>query len=210
MLKQDELRRMFLEMQLSKRVLDLVIDLLGLNQPYLAFSCAYRVARSRHGCRIHEASNLFCSGDQCPAIAAYRILRQRPSISASFIGTLSRKHSDAAEIRYGTLSDGLERMNDSTLTSIPSRNTFFSSSGMTPSFEQIEKRLEVHGHTSPHITTPCLRKRSFEQSTQSSAPVGNERRQMSLAMSLTKPRTVNRLVMSLFVMMVIRLRFGRA
>ena len=45
--------------------------------------------------RDAEELKLTCHEARC----AYRIRRQRPRISASFIGTCSRKHSNAAEIR---------------------------------------------------------------------------------------------------------------
>ena len=75
--------------------------------------------------------------NQREALAAYRIRRHRPRISASFSGTCCRKHSHAADIRYCLLADGLERINDSMLTSIPSRNTVFRFSGIPTPFQDV-------------------------------------------------------------------------
>ena len=46
MLKQHILWRMLFEMQLGKRILDLVIQLLLLDKPYFAFTRTYRITRS--------------------------------------------------------------------------------------------------------------------------------------------------------------------
>ena len=78
-----------------------------------------------------------CRRNQREALAAYRIRRHRPRISASFSGTRCRKHSHAADIRYCLLADGLERINDSMLTSIPSRNTVFRFSGIPTPFQDV-------------------------------------------------------------------------
>ena len=75
--------------------------------------------------------------NQREALPAYRIRRHRPRISASFSGTCCRKHSHAADIRYCLLADGLERINDSMLTSIPSRNTVFRFSGIPTPFQDV-------------------------------------------------------------------------
>ena len=78
-----------------------------------------------------------CRRNQREALPAYRIRRHRPRISASFSGTFCRKHSHAADIRYCLLADGLERINDSMLTSIPSRNTVFRFSGIPTPFQDV-------------------------------------------------------------------------
>ena len=136
MLKQHILRRMLLEVQLGEWVFDLVIDLLFLNQPHFTFASSYSVSRTRDIRHLDKASRLLCRRNQRDALLAYLIRRQRPSISASFIGACSRKHSNTADIRYGSLADGRDRMNDSTLSSTPSRYRFLSSSGMITSFEK--------------------------------------------------------------------------
>ena len=140
---------MLFEMQLGKRIFDLVIQLLFLDKPYFAFTRAYRIARSGNGSRFHEAPGSFRGGYQDAALSAYLIRRHRPSISASFIGTCRRKHSNAADIRYGSLSDGRERMYDSTLMSVPSKNTFFNSSVMVFSLQYLNQEIEK-----PHSPSP--------------------------------------------------------
>lgn len=129
-LKQHILRRMLLEMQLGERILDLVINLLSLDQTHFTFASSYCISCTGDLRNIDKTSRLLCRRNQRDALLAYRIRRQRPSISASFIGACSRKHSNTADIRYGPLADGRDRMKDSTLSSIPSRYRFLSSSGI--------------------------------------------------------------------------------
>ena len=137
MFKQHIFWRMLLEMQLGEWILDFVIDLLFLDQAHFTFTGSYGVSRTGNLRHVDKTSRLLCRRNQRAARLAYRIRRQRPSISASFIGACSRKHSNAADIRYGPLADGRDRMKDSTLSSIPSRYRPLSSSGMITSFEKV-------------------------------------------------------------------------
>ena len=129
-LKQHILRRMLLEMRLGEWILDLVINLFFLDQAHFTFASSYCISCTGNFRNIDKTSRLLCRRNQRDALLAYRIRRQRPSISASFIGACSRKHSNTADIRYGPLADGRDRMKDSTLSSIPSRYRFLSSSGI--------------------------------------------------------------------------------
>ncbi len=72
-LEQNILWRVLFEVQLGKRVLDFVILPLLLDKPHLAFTRAYRVARSRDGSRFHEESDSLRGGYQDAALPAYLI-----------------------------------------------------------------------------------------------------------------------------------------
>ena len=63
MLEQNILWRMFLEVHFGERVLDLVIDLFLLNDPYFAFSRTNSVTSARNGRSIQETPRLPGSGN---------------------------------------------------------------------------------------------------------------------------------------------------
>lgn len=73
------------------------------------------------------------------ALSEYRIRRHLPKISASFIGAFCRKHSNIADIKNGSLSDGLERIYDSIVVSIPSKRMSFSSACISSSFQEFDQ-----------------------------------------------------------------------
>ena len=121
MFEQHVFCRMFLEVEFGKRILDFVVELVFLNKPDFALSRTDCIARARNRGCLQQTTCMSGGGNQRAALSAYRILRQRPRISASFIGTCSCKHSDTADIRKRLLDNGRDRINDSTLMSIPSR-----------------------------------------------------------------------------------------
>lgn len=139
MFKKHILRRMPFEMQFCKRILDFVINLFCLCHSDRTFTGADCILRSWHIFSRDKASRILGCKNQHLALSEYRIRRHLPKISASFIGAFCRKHSNIADIKNGSLSDGLERIYDSIVVSIPSKRMSFSSACISSSFQEFDQ-----------------------------------------------------------------------
>ena len=126
---------MSLQMQLGKRVLNLVVHLFALSHSDFTLARSHGITRTRNRFRFKQTIGHFRRSNQTAALAEYRIRRLAPNISASFIGKCLFKHSDAAEIRKRSLSRGRERMKDATVIFVPSRWTSSSIVGMNAPFQ---------------------------------------------------------------------------